>query len=113
MRQMPFTHVGLAGQTRYFFAARRKYSRFMWVRFTTAMPEETLLPCLLACLSAIGCVPWVVTSDNMKTITLGRDDQQQPIWHPADQKFAVECAFHPAVCALGAGHQKGSVENLV
>jgi transposase len=113
MRQMPFTHAGLAGQTRYFFAARLKYSRFMWVRFTTTMGEETVLRCLLDCFRAIGGVPWVVTSDNMKTITLGRDDQQQPIWHPTYQKFAVECAFHPAVCALGAGNQKGSVENLV
>jgi len=49
----------------------------------------------------------------MKTVTLGRDDQNQPIWHPAFQKFAVEFAFHPAACAPAAGNQKGAVESLV
>jgi len=113
MRQMPFTRLTLAGQTRYFFAARLKHSRFMCVRFTTDMQEETLLRCLIACFCELGGVPWVVTSDNMKTVTLGRDDQYQPIWHPAYQKVALEFGFHPVACAPAAGNQKGSVENLV
>ena len=58
-------------------------------------------------------MPWVVTTDNMKTVTLGRDEQQQPIWHPTFQKFAVEFAFHPSACAPAAGNQKGAVESLV
>ncbi|HRI55957.1 MAG TPA: IS21 family transposase [Anaerolineae bacterium] len=113
VRQFPFTKPELVGQTRYFFAARLKYSRWMFVRFTREMREETLLRCLVACLVALGGVPWAVTSDNMKTITLGRDAQNQPIWHPAYQKFAAEFGFHPSLCAPGAGNQKGSVENLV
>jgi transposase len=113
LRQMPFTQPQLVGQTRYFFAARLKYSRWMWVQFTRDMQEETLLRCLIACFVQLDGVPWVVTSDNMKTITLGRDAQHQPIWHPTYQKLAVEFAFHPAVCAPGAGNQKGAVENLV
>jgi len=113
MRQMPYTRPTLAGQTRYFFAARLKHSRWMFVRFTADMQEETLLRCLIACFCALGGVPWVVTSDNMKTITLGRDDRHQPIWHPAYQKVAVEFGFHPVACAPAAGNQKGSVENLV
>src|SRR5919202_1103661 len=113
VRQFPFTHPDLVGQTRYFFAARLKYSRWMFVQFTSDMREETLLRCLLACFVALGGVPWVVTTDNMKTVTLGRDAQQQPIWHPAFQKFAVEFAFHPSACAPAAGNQKGAVESLV
>ena len=113
VRQFPFTHPDLAGQTRYFFAARLKYSRWMFVQFRTDMREETLLRCLIACFVQLGGVPWVVTTDNMKTVTLGRDAQQQPIWHPAFQKFAVEFACHPSACAPAAGNQKGAVENLV
>lgn len=113
MRQMPFTRTALAGQTRYFFAARLKYSRFMFVRFTQDMQEETLLRCLIACFCELGGMPWVVTSDNMKTVTLGRDDRHQPIWHPAYQKVALEFGFHPVACAPAAGNQKGAVENLV
>lgn len=113
VRQFPFTHPDLVGQTRYFFAARLKYSRWMFVQFHTDMREETLLRCLIACFLQLGGVPWVVTTDNMKTVTLGRDAQNQPIWHPAFQKFAVEFAFHPSACAPAAGNQKGAVESLV
>ncbi len=112
-RQFPFTTPDLAGATRYFFAARLKYSRWMFVRFAADMQEETLLRCLIACFVALGGVPWVVTSDNMKTVTLGRDARHQPLWHPTYQKFAAEFAFHPAVCTPAAANQKGAVENLV
>ena len=113
VRQFPFTKADLVGQTRYFFAARLKYSRWMFVQFTSEMREERLLRCLTACLVAMGGVSWAVTSDNMKTITLGRDAQNQPIWHPTFQKYAAEFGFHPSLCSRGAGNQKGSVENLV
>jgi transposase len=113
VRQMPFTRAGLHNQTRYFFAARLKYSRWMWVRFTSDMRSETLLRCLIACCVDLGGVPWVVTTDNIKTVTLGRDAQHQPIWHPAFQKLAVEFGFHPDACSLAAGNQKGAVESLV
>lgn len=112
-RNFPFTKATLAGQTRYFFAARLKYSRWMFVRFTPNMQEETLLRCIIACFGELGGVPWAVTSDNMKTITLGRDAHNQPIWHPAFQKFAAEFGFHPSLCAPRAANQKGAVENLV
>jgi len=113
VRNFRFTKAALAGQTRYFFAARLKYSRWMFVRFTQNMREETLLRCLIACFVELDGVPWAVTSDNMKTVTLGRDAHNQPIWHPAFQKFAVEFGFHPSLCAPRAANQKGAVENLV
>ncbi len=121
VRRFPFSKLSLARPaglpTRYFFAARLKYSRWMFVRFTQEMREETLLRCLIACFVELEGVPWAVTSDNMKTITLGRDDHNQPICgYPlgaAFQKFAAEFGFHPSLCAPGAGNQKGAVENLV
>lgn len=112
-RNFPFSAPSLKGVTRYFFAARLKYSRFMFVQFTTNMREETLLHCLIACFRAIGGVPWVVTTDNMKTVVLDRDTNNQPIWHPSYLKLAVEFGFHPEACAPAAGNQKGAVENLV
>src|SRR5256886_15352590 len=112
-RHSPYTPPALTAKPRYFSAARLKYSRFMWVRFTSEMREETLLRCLIACFVQLGGVPWVVTSDNMKTITLGRDHANQPIWHPAFRQCAAEFGFHPAVCTPTAANQKGAVENLV
>jgi transposase len=113
VRRFPFARAELSGKTRYFFAARLKFSRWMWVRFTSEMREETLLRCLMAVFVALGGVPWVVTADNMKTVVLGRDHANQPIWHPAYAKCAAESGFLPDACDPGAGNQKGSVENLV
>ena len=113
VRLFPFSRSDLCGQTRYFFAARLKFSRWMWVRFTSDMREETLLRCLIAVFVALDGVPWVVTTDNMKTVTIGRDANNQPIWHPAFATCAAEFAFHPDACTPSAPNQKGSVENLV
>ena len=112
VRDLPLTHAGEA-RTRYFFAARLKYSRFMCVQFHADMREETFLRSLIGCFLAIGGVPWVVVTDNMKTAVLGRDASNQPIWNPAYQKLAAEFKFLPEACAPAAGNQKGSVENLV
>src|SRR5256714_10944279 len=113
VRQLAFTKEGMEAQTRYFFAARLKYSRYMYVSFHSDMREETLLRCVIACFAEIDGVPWAVVTDNMKTAVLGRDDHHQPIWNPAYQKLAVEFKFHPDVCAPASGNQKGAVENLV
>src|SRR6266702_3618533 len=113
VRDFPFTKAGMEQQTRYFFAARLKYSRYMYVSFHTDMREETLLRCLIACFQELDGVPWAVVTDNMKTAVLGRTAQHEPIWNPAYQKLAVEFKFHPDVCAPASGNQKGAVENLV
>ena len=113
VRGLEWSKEGMEPQTRYFFAARLKYSRYMYVSFHTDMREETLLRCLISCFTEIDGVPWAVVADNMKTAVLGRDEQNQPIWNPAYQKLAVEFKFHPDVCAPASGNQKGAVENLV
>src|SRR5256886_6717760 len=113
VRNVAFTKEGMEPQTRYFFAARLKHSRYMYVSFHTDMREETLLRCLIGCFTEIDGVPWVVVTDNMKTAVLGRNEHHEPIWNPAYQKLAVEFTFHPEACAPASGNQKGAVENLV
>ena len=99
--------------TRYFLACRLKYSRWMFVRWTTDMRQETLLRGLVDCFVALGWVPWVLVFDNMKVVTSGRDDANQPIWTSALVQLAGEFGFHPEACAVRAANQKGSVESLV
>lgn len=111
IRHFPFTDQAPA--TRYFLACRLKYSRWVWVRFTSDMRQETLLRGLADSQLALGFVPWVMVFDNMKTVTSGRDEQNQPLWTPALRQFATECGFHPEACAPAAGNQKGAVESLV
>jgi transposase len=111
IRHFPFTQQ-LEGR-RYFLACRLKYSRWVWVRFTTDMRQETLFRGLVDCFNALGFVPWVLVFDNMKTVTTGRDDQEQPIWHRSLLQLAAEFDFHPVACWPDSGNQKGSVESLV
>ena len=111
IRHFPFTQQ--TPVTRYFLACRLKYSRWTWVVFTDNMRQETLFRGLVACFNALGFVPWVLVFDNMKTVTTGRDDQQQPIWHRSLLQLAAEFDFHPEACWPASGNQKGSVESLV
>jgi transposase len=113
IRKLKFTRVGAEPQTWYFFCARLKYSRFMFVSFQKDMVEETLVRCLIESFLLIRGVPWVCTTDNMKTVVLRRDEFNQPVWNPVWEKLAVEFGFHPEACAPASGNQKGAVENLV
>ena len=111
IRHFPFTQQPPA--TRYFLACRLKYSRWTWVRFTDDMRQETLFRGLVDCFLALGCVPWVLVFDNMKTVTIGRDDQAAADLAPALLQLAAEFGFHPEACWPASGNQKGSVESLV
>jgi transposase len=111
IRRFPFTQHSPA--TRYFLACRLKYSRWVWVRFTDNMRQETLFRGLVDCFLALDWVPWVLVFDNMKTVTSGRDGSGQPVWTSALLQLAGECGFHPQACDPGAPNQKGSVESLV
>jgi transposase len=111
IRHFPFTQQQPV--TRYFLACRLKYSRWTWVMFTNEMRQETLFRGLVACFNALGFVPWVLVFDNMKTVTIGRDDQARPIWHRSLLQLAAEFDFHPEACWPASGNQKGSVESLV
>jgi transposase len=111
IRHFPFTQQKPV--TRYFLACRLKYSRWTWVIFTDNMRQETLFRGLVACFNALGFVPWVLVFDNMKTVTTGRDEHAQPIWHRSLLQLAAEFDFHPEACWPASGNQKGSVESLV
>jgi len=111
LRNVPFLRQPAA--TRYFFAARLKFSRMSYVEFTTNMKLETLIRCMLRAFAYFGGIPWVCVFDNMKTVTIGRDEHQRPIWNPTFLKFVFELETHPLACWPESGNQKGSVENLV
>lgn len=111
IRNFPF--VRREGETRYFLAVRLKFSRLVHVEFTTDMTLETLIRGLLRACEAFGGVPWVFVFDNMKTVTVGRDERKRPIWTPRFFKLMVELDAHPEVCWPNSGNQKGAVESLV
>src|SRR6266436_1700765 len=99
VRDVAFTKEGMEPQTRYFFAARLKYSRYMYVSFHTDMREETLLRCLIACFTQIDGVPWAVVTDNMKTAVLdarpnmSRSGTQRTRSWPSNSNFIPMCVL--------------------
>ncbi len=111
-RDLRFHREASAGK-RYFFCARLKFSRLSFIRFTTDMKLETLLRSMLAAFWFFGGVPWVCVFDNMRTVTSGRDEHQQPIWNKTFLKLMFELESHPLACWPRSGNQKGAVENLV
>jgi transposase len=111
IRDFPFKQQAPA--TRYYLAIRLKFSRVAFVMWTDSMVLEVLLRAHLVAFEAFGGVPWVLVYDNMKTVTIGRDEHNQPIWNPVFEKFSQELDFKPEACDKGCPNQKGSVENLV
>lgn len=111
VRNFPFLRD--PGQTRYFLAVRLKFSRMSYVEFTGDMTLETLIRGLLRAFQYFGGVPWICVFDNMKTVTIGRDEHARPIWNKCFFKFMIEIDSHPEACWPQSGNQKGAVENLV
>ena len=99
--------------TEYFFAARMKHSRYMYVEIREDMKLETLINCLLHVFEDLGGVPLSLSFDNMKTVVTGIDEESDPVWNETFFKFATEMGFHPIACEPNQPNQKGSVEKLV
>lgn len=112
VRELPFLRDE-PRRKRYFLAVRLKFSRAVFVKWTDSMTQEVLLRGLIEAFEHFGGVPWVLVFDNMKTVTLGRDEHKRPIWHPVVKHFANDFDFTPEACDRASGNQKGSVENLV
>jgi transposase len=111
VRNFSFSRTG--PRTKYFLAVRLKFSRVSFVKWTDSMTQEVLLRALIEAFEYFGGVPWALVFDNMKTVTLGRDEHGRPIWHPILKHFANDFDFNPEACDRACGNQKGSVENLV
>jgi transposase len=96
----------------FFFAARLKYSRTLYVEFCADQSLETLIRALLRCFEYIGGVVLVVVMDNIKTVVVGRKGNEI-IWNKQFLAFAYEIGFKPEPCWPASPQQKGQAENLV
>jgi transposase len=96
----------------FFFAARLKYSRTIYVEFCSDQSFETLIRVLLRCFEYIGGVPLVVVMDNIKTVIVKRNGGEIT-WNKQFLAFAYEIGFKPEPCWPASPQQKGLAENLV
>lgn len=89
------------------------YSRYVAAWCTTSMDLETLLLCHEKCFQGVGGVARQLVYDNMKTVTLGRDVENKPIWQSRFMEFALHYGFRPVACAPGKPRSKGKVESVI
>lgn len=99
-------------ETIHFFAARLKYSRFVYVEIVPDERVESLVRALLNSFEAFSGVPLVCVFDNPKTVVI-RVSGTTIEWNKTFGQVALDYRFGPELCAPRRANQKGSVENLV
>ncbi len=96
----------------HFFAARLKWSRWVYVELVPNEQVEALSRALLASFASFGGVPLACVFDNPKTVVLSRHGNTVQ-WNETFQQVAMDYRFACELCWPRRGNQKGSVENLV
>ena len=96
-----------------FFAARLKFSRFMYAVVVPDQTAETVVRSLLGSLVAFGgsTKEWVF--DNPTTIRISPPGVQPAVLHRYLAQAVAEHNVIVTLCAPRSGNQKGSVERLV
>ncbi|EQD78112.1 Integrase, catalytic region, partial [mine drainage metagenome] len=104
----------LNGETEivHFFAARLKWSRWVYVETVPNEQVEALSRALISSFESFGGVPLSCVFDNPKTIVTSRYGHRIE-WNPTFQQVVVDYRFACEMCTPKRGNEKGSVENLV
>jgi transposase len=108
-----FVNVGSTRRRLSFFVMVLCYSRLMYVEFTVSQTMEHFLACHQNAFDFFGCVPRKIMVDNLKSAVLRRIVGQAPVFNPKYFDFANYYGFSIAACNVGAGNEKGRVENGV
>lgn len=94
----------------YAFTMVLGYSRYPFVKFTTAMTTATLLACHEEAFRFFGGVPREILYDNMKTVWIFDGEAWRPNKRLAS--FAVHYQFVPRRCRVRRPETKGKVERF-
>jgi transposase len=106
-------NVGSSRRRLSFFVMVLCYSRLMYVEFTVSQTMEHFLACHQNAFNFFGAVPKKIIVDNLKSAVLKRIVGQAPVFNPRYVDFADHYGFDIAACNVGAGNEKGRVENGV
>jgi len=105
----------LDGLTRkvWVFTGTLCYSRLLTAHCITSVDLESLLLSHQYCFQAAGGVTRQIVYDNMKTVTLGRDDRFRPVWQSRFLDFALYYGFQPIAHQPYRPRSKGKVERMI
>ncbi|EQD46398.1 Integrase, catalytic region, partial [mine drainage metagenome] len=96
----------------HFFAARLKWSRWVYVEPVPNERVEALSRALINSFQSFGGVPLVGVFDNPKTVVIARHGDRIQ-WNETFAQVALDFRFGPELCTPRRGQEKGAVENLV
>ncbi len=83
-----------------------------YIEFFPDAKQENLLIGMIHAFIYMG-IPETVLTDNMKSVTIGRDPDGKPIWQSDYEEFMNVIGFKTKLCKVAHPFTKGAVERLV
>ena len=83
-----------------------------YIEFFPNAKQENLFIGMIHAFQRLG-IPKHVLTDNMKSVTTGRDSGGQPVWNKEYESFMVTIGFETKLCKPRHPFTKGAVERLV
>ena len=108
-------YIGEDGKRRrvWVFVMTMGWSRACYVELVRRADPAAFIQCHANAFEYLGGVPRRCLYDNAKVVTLGRDDDQQPVWNLRMLDFALRVGFEIRLCQPYRAQTKGKVESGV
>ena len=108
-------YVGEDGKRRrvWVFVMTMGWSRACYVELVRRADTAAFIQCHANAFEYLGGVPLRCLYDNAKVVTLGRDDDQRPVWNQRMLDFALRVGFEIRLCQPYRAQTKGKVESGV
>ena len=95
------------------FVMTMGWSRACYVELVRRADTAAFIQCHVNAFEYLGGVPRRCLYDNAKVVTLGRDEDKQPIWNQRMLDFAMRVGFEVRLCQPYRAQTKGKVESGV
>ena len=95
------------------FVMTMGWSRACCVELVRRADTASFIQCHVNAFEYLGGVPRRCLYDNAKVVTLGRDEDKQPIWNQRMLDFAMRVGFEVRLCQPYRAQTKGKVESGV
>ena len=89
------------------------WSRACYVELVRRADTAAFIQCHVNAFEYLGGVPRRCLYDNAKVVTLGRDEDRQPVWNQRMLDFALRVGFEIRLCQPYRAQTKGKVESGV
>ena len=89
------------------------WSRACYVELVRRADTAAFIQCHVNAFEYLGGVPRRCLYDNAKVVTLGRDENKQPVWNQRMLDFAMRVGFEIRLCQPYRAQTKGKVESGV